>query len=221
MALVRARRLDLLVEVAEWAHGLTGVARLETAERPQSGPFKLTIRAGFAVGRRALVLESRNDRLLLHVPSHVAAAVPDDARAVAVPIDGRASVIVRRRSDAEELVIPTRAERHVDGALHAIVDTVEATIDPEAFASGPRARPATWDVVAQITALGLTREVRVAALQVTASHGVVLGRGPLPLGGKVRRLGLSGVLTVSRHMDHRLRRRLWHTAGRLLRHLDA
>jgi hypothetical protein len=36
----------------------------------------------------------------------------------------------------------------------------------------------------------------------------------------VRRLGLAGVLTVSRHMDDRLRGRLWHVAVRVVRRLE-
>ena len=226
MALVRASRLDLLVEAAKWEQELAAVAILGTAERPGSGPFDLSIEARLAAGRRTLALERRAERFLLDLPPDVAAVVPDDARTVAVPVGGGASVLARRRGDSVEQPIPGRAERRIDEGqgLYTIVDSVEATIDPGTFASGSRARPATWDVMVGIGTVGVTREVRVAQLQVTADRGVILRRGPRGRRGvltrEVRRLGFAGAMAVSRHMDHRLRLRLWHVAARVVRRLD-
>jgi hypothetical protein len=178
------------------------------------------------VGRRPLGLEPHGERFLLALPRDVAAVVSDDARAVPVPVRGGASILARRRGDPTEVAIPGRAVRRIEEreSLCTIVDRVEATIDPGAFASGPRARPATWDVVVRIKIVGVTREVGVAQLHVTADHGVVLRRGTRArarLAGKVRRLGLAGVLALSRHMDNRLRKRLWRVAVRVVRRLDA
>jgi poly(ribitol-phosphate) beta-N-acetylglucosaminyltransferase len=226
MALVRAGRLDLIDAAAKWHQGLTGAERLAVIDRSESGLFQIAVEANLAVGRRALALERRGDRFLLDLPRPIAAIVPDDARAVSVPVPGRASVRVRRRGDSAELAIPCRAERRIEerGGVWMVVDRVEATIDPGTFAAGPSAGPATWDIVVRIEIVGVTREVRIARLQVTADHAVVIRRGSSSRGsrmaGEVRRLGLAGLLFVSRHMDDRVRRRLWHVAGRVVPRFD-
>jgi hypothetical protein len=226
MALVRAGRLDLLVEAAKWEQGLRGVAALLGSERPDPGPFDLTIEAGLATGRRALSLERRDDRFLLDLPHDIAAAVPDVGRAVAVPVSGGASVLARRRGDSGGKPIPVRAERRIDErqGRYTIVDRVEATIDPGTFVSESLGRPETWDIIVRIGIVGLTKEVRVAHIQVTADRGVILRRRPRAGQGRLahdaRRLGLAGAMAVSRHMDHGLRLRLWHFAARIVRRLD-
>jgi glycosyltransferase involved in cell wall biosynthesis len=226
MALVRAGRLDLLVEAAKWEQGLAGVALRGAPERPGSGPLELTVEVGLAVGRQALGLEPHGEGFLLDLPRDIAAVVSDDARAVPVPLPGGASILARRRGDSAVVAIRGRAERRIERreGRCTIVDRVEAAIDPGVFASGSRARLSTWDVVVRISIVGVTREVRVAQLQVTADHGVILRRGTRArarLAGKVRRLGLAGVLALSRHMDNRLRKRLWRVAVRVVRRLDA
>jgi len=226
MALVRADRLDLLVELARWEARLTGVAVLETTGRPGSGPLDLVIEAGLAVDGRPLGLERRGERFLLKLPAEITAIVSDDARAIATPVTGGATVLARRHGDAAELTIPGRVERRIAErqGLCTIVDSVEATIDPGTFTSGSAAPQATWAVVVRMGIVGVTREVHVAQLEVTADHGVVLRRGPPArarrLTSRARHLGLVAVMTVSRHMDDRLRRRLWHVAARIVRRLD-
>jgi glycosyltransferase involved in cell wall biosynthesis len=225
MALVRAGRLDLVVEAAKWEQRLA-VALRSASERSPSGPFDLTIEGGLGAGRQALSLERRDEGFVLDLPRDIAAVVPDAARAVAVPVSGGASVLARRRGASEGTPIPGRAERRIDErhGRYTIVDRVEATIDPVTFVSESRGRAATWDVIVRIGVAGLTQEVSVAQIQVTADNGVVLRRRPRAGEGTVvreaRRLGLAGVMAVSRHMDHRLRLRLWHVAARIVRRLD-
>ena len=224
MALIRAGRLDLLVEVAKWEQGLECVADVVESERPGPGPFDLTIEAGLAAGRQALSLERRDDRFVLHLPRDIAAAVPDAARAVVVPVSGGGSILAQRRGDSARQPIPGRAERRIDERQdrYTIVDRVEATIDPAMFVSAPRSQPATWDVIVRIGVIGVTQEVRVAQIQVDAHNGVVLRRKPRAghLRREARHLGLTGVMAVSRHMDHRLRLRLWRFAARIVPRLD-
>ncbi len=226
MALVRAGRLDLVIEAAKWEQRLECVALLAGTERPGSGPFDLTIDAHLTVGGLALSLECRDERFVLELPRDIAAVVPDAARVVTVPISGGASVVGRRRGDSVGKPIPGRVERRIDEGRgrYTIVDRVEATIDPGTFLSESRGRPATWDVIVRIGMVGLSQEVRVAQIQVSAENGVVLLRrarkGEGTVSREARRLGLAGVMAVSRHMDDRLRQRLWQFAARIVRRLD-
>ena len=224
MALVRLGRLDLLVVLATWELRL-GAAVLGRSEPTGSGPFDLVFDTGLAMGRRPLGIERQAERFLVEVPHWVADVVPDEARTVPLPLSGGASVFARRRGDFAQLAIHRTVDRRIDerSGRCMIVDHVEATIDPGIFATGWASRPTTWDVVARVGVVGVTREVRVARLRITAAHGVVLQRGPARreiLAAEVRHLGLAAAIAVSRRLDDRLRQRLWHVAARIVRHLD-
>ena len=224
MELVRLNRLDLLVVLATWELRLVA-AVFGTTERSLSGPFDLVFDAGLATGRRPLGIQCRPQRFLVDVPHRVADVVPDEARTIPLPLSGGASLVARQRGVYVQLVIPHAVERRIDerDGRWMVFDHVEATIDPAIFASGRTSRPTTWDVVAQIGVIGVTREVRVARLRITAEQGVVLQHGLARreiLATEVRHLGLAAVMAVSRHLDDRLRRRLWHVAARIVRHLD-
>lgn len=226
MALVRAGRLDLLVEAARWEQGLRGVATLTGSRRPDAGPLDMSIEAVLATGRRPLSLERRGDRDLLDLPRDIAAVVRDADRAVGMPVAGGTSVLARRRGDAAEQAIPGHAERRIDErqGRRTIVDRVEVTIDPRTFRSATTGRLETWDVIVRIGVAGVTREAPVAHVKVTAAGDVIVRRKPRAgrgrLAHEVRRLGLAGAMSVSRQMDHRLRQRLWHVAARIVHRLD-
>jgi len=225
MALVRVGRLDLLVEAAKWEQRL-GVALLPASDRPESGPYDLTVEAGLAVGRMALSLERHDEQFLLELPRDIAAVVPDQARAVTVPLSGSASIVARHRGDSGGRTIPAQVTRRIEERQghYTIVDRVEATIDPGTFVSESRGS-ATWDIFVHIAIAGLIREMSVAKIQVASDSGVTVRQGPSAgdtrLVREARRLGLAGLMTVSRHMDPRLRQRLWHIAARLVSYLDS
>ena len=222
MALVRAGRLDLVVQAAKWERRI-GVAVSTASSRSESGPFDLTIEAWLTAGRRALSLERRDERFVLDLPPDIAAVIPDHAREISV--GGHASVVCRRRGDLGEIPIPARAERRVEKrqGRYSIVDRVDVTIDPGIFASSSRAA-GRWDVIVRMGIAGVTREVRVAQIQVSADQSVVLRHAPRgsegALNREVRGLGIAGMTVVSRLIGHRLRKRLWHVAARIVRRLD-
>ena len=225
VALVRAGRLDLVVQAAEWEQRL-GVSLRVTSDRSESGLVDLTIEAGLTASGRAISLERRDERFVLNLPHDIASVVPDEARVVALPISGGVSVLVRRRGDSEEKPIPRRAERRIDErhGRYTIVDRITVTIDPATISSAPRGKAATRDVIVGIGIAGLSREARASQVQITADGRVVVR--PSPRAGEaralreVRRLGLATVIAASRHMDHRLRQRLWHRAARIVRRLN-
>jgi glycosyltransferase involved in cell wall biosynthesis len=227
MALVRAGRLDLIDQAARWHQGLAAIELFGLVERSESGSPRVVVEAGLAVPGRALALERRGDRFLLDLPRGIAAVVPDDARAVAVPVRGKASMRLRQHDGSAALTMPSNADRRIEEwrGLWRIVDRVEATIDPGAFATGPAAGPATWDVVVRIEVIGVTREIPIAQLLVGGDGVVTIRRRSWTRGsrvvGEVRRVGLAGLLVASRHMDDRLRRRLWHLAARVVPRFDA
>jgi hypothetical protein len=105
-----------------------------------------------------------------------------------------------------------------------VEDRVAVTFDPKLSWPGARTLPATWDVMARIDLVGVTREVRVARLRVTADERLILSAQRSTHARRVlteiRRYALAGLLVASRHMDDRLRRRLWRAAVRVVRRLD-
>jgi glycosyltransferase involved in cell wall biosynthesis len=225
LALIRAGRLDLVVEAARWHHALVGRADVTAARRTSSGTFELRIDAGLAAAGQLLAVERRGERFLLDLPGDIASAVPDEARAVSVPVGGGASVRAMRRSDRAELAIPCRAERRIEErkGRFRIIDVVDASIDPGIVTVEHAPRPSTWDILVRLDAIGASRTVPIAQLRVTSHGDVLLHRSRArmgPLTSRVRRIGLAGVLAVSRHMDDRLRRRLWRVASRVVRRLD-
>jgi glycosyltransferase involved in cell wall biosynthesis len=226
MALVRGGRLDLMEAAATWHQGLVGEERLVVIDRPGAGLFRVTAEAGLAADRRPLALERRGDRFLLDLPSSLAAAVPDDTRAIPVPTRGSASIRIRRRGGSEAVSIPCSAERRIEEwrGLWRIVDRVDATIDPGSVVPGPSPPRQTWDMVVRIEIVGVTREVRIAQLLVRDRGVAIRHRSSTRsdrLLGEVRRLGLAGLLVAGRHMDDGIRRRLWHLAARVVPRLDA
>ena len=80
MALVRADRLDLLVELAEADVNVTARARLTGLRRTRTPAFEVAFEAGLVVGSEPIAPERHGDAWLLPVPDRVAEAVPVETR---------------------------------------------------------------------------------------------------------------------------------------------
>ncbi|HEU4572503.1 MAG TPA: glycosyltransferase family 2 protein [Candidatus Limnocylindrales bacterium] len=253
MALVRADRLDLIVELARWEQSIVPFARVRPEDaaasdridpRDADRPARFLVDAGLVVQHgllsrpTPLPLEERDGCLRLVVPSEIAAAVPAEARLVADTSLGRSSLVVRDPVDGTERVVSRGPERRVGrrGATLTFDDRVAVTLDPRtlgapkaspASGSAERARPAvapTHELILRFGFAGIARDLRVGHVGLGSDGRVVVVPEPHDRATRVahetRRLGLALAVELSRHLDDRVRRRVWRLGTRIVRLLE-
>jgi glycosyltransferase involved in cell wall biosynthesis len=225
MALVRAGRLDLLLILAAAQEQVKGVARLVRIDATKHGTLHVVVRAHLEAGDDAFGVGPLGDRLALEVPEEVAAVVSPEAIEIPAPLSGSARMVIRRRADSAELVVPASIEQVVDvgpkGDLRPSW-VLESEIDPMTIASGAPVWPGAWELVVRMSVAGYTKEphVRLDDAEPYDDRKTVLhGTGSLSVfaywSESRRRLTLL-VRTVAGHREFmRPTRRL----GRLLRRL--
>jgi glycosyltransferase involved in cell wall biosynthesis len=165
MALVRADRLDLLVELAEADVNVTARARLTGLRRTRTPAFELAFEAGLVVGSEPISPERHGDAWLLPVPDRVAEAVPVETRilpGVAAPV---VRLTMRRRDDWAELGPPTTVTLPATEPV-GLTMTASTEIDPRTVSFGAPIWPGTWDIIARIEAYGYSRDTRIGAVRV-------------------------------------------------------
>ena len=163
LALVRADRLDLLVELAESEAGVTARAAVLEWRATGKGALELRLEVGLDRGQEPVRLEERDGLLLLPVPERVAAVVPIEARVVDPGAPRAFHVLARRTDDSTEHVAATLGETAVAADVDpvgAIRRTVTATIDPRRLAGGAPPSPGRWNIVVRGEAHGYNREGR-------------------------------------------------------------
>jgi glycosyltransferase involved in cell wall biosynthesis len=239
LALVRAGRLDLLVEAAEWEQSVTPVAHVTGVASSASGvavdlaaslatvSASLGRRRPLGLTRRTARREGDAEALAIVLPPAFAAAVPEAARTVDVS-KGRSSVFLRNAGDANEVDVTAASVRRTGdhrGRL-AVVDHVTATVPRRLLdAPGPDDRfGAPSDLVLRLGIAGIVRDLTVAQLSTQAGgevvvHVVAHGASDRAL-SQLRRLGLGLAMEASRHLDERARRQLWRRGRRLVRLLQ-
>lgn len=166
MALVRAGRLDLLVELAEAELEITLRAYVSRITWSEEGTLDLDVEAGLRNGTGPISLERHGDGHLLPVPDNVASVVPINARMVLRPTSDTVAIFVRRRDDSAELVAPCRQHAHITSAgddRDRVVYNMRSEIDPKTIASGRSMWPGYWDVVVRAAPFGYARETKVGA----------------------------------------------------------
>ena len=166
LALVRADRLDLVVELAEFEAGVTARATALEHRRAGDGSLELRLDVGLDAGGDPLRLHARDGTLLLPLPEPVAAVVRDEARAVAPGAARAFHVLVRRTDDSTEHVVATFGETAGPadvGPDGAVERTVTVTLDPRTLGGGAPLPPGRWNVVVRAEAHGYNREARPRA----------------------------------------------------------
>ena len=153
MALVRARRLDLLLELARAGVAVKARTDLQRLERVRRGGLRLRFDAGLAVSDSALAFERSGDDVLLPVPDGANGIVPPEARVLPRPLRGVSKVVLRRRKDSTELALPVSVEERVvanaDGKA-AVTFAVESAIEPSIFTAAAPVPLGKWDFVVRL-----------------------------------------------------------------------
>ena len=172
MALVRADRLDLLVELASADVLVEARARLTGLRRSRTPAFVVAFEAGLDAGAGPFAPERRGDAWLLPVPASVAEVVPEEARALADVAPPAVCLIIRKRDDWAELVAPTTIDRSAGsagaegaGAAGLLLRAV-AEIDPRTVSVGARHLAGGWDLFARVEAYGYSRDTRLGPIRV-------------------------------------------------------
>jgi glycosyltransferase involved in cell wall biosynthesis len=170
MALLRGRRLDLLIELAEADTTISAQARLTGLRRSRQPAFEVAFQAWLEAGSTRFVAERRGDQWLLPVPPGVAAVVPDEARVLPGVQAPLARLVLRKRDDWAELVAPsTILESHdLDrpSAGGEVGFDVRSKIDPGTVVLGRPLWPGIWDVFARVEAHGYLRDARLGSVRV-------------------------------------------------------
>ena len=152
------------VALAEAEVQVTGSARAIRLDATDRGTLHLAAEARLDAGQRPFEVHAVGDRLMLEVPGEVAAAYHRRPGRFRAPLSGVARLVIRRRDDSAELVVPASVEQRVEqgdaGDLH-LTFLVDADIDPATIASGEPAWSGTWEVVIQIEVAGYVREAHV------------------------------------------------------------
>jgi hypothetical protein len=225
MALVRADRLDLVVGLVVAQQQVKGVARLVRIEATGRGTLHLVVRAHLDAGHGPLEVRALGDRLALEVPDEVAAIVPPAAFEVPTPLSGSARMVIRRREDSAELVVPASIAQQVDVAEDGGLRPrwiLDGEIDPMTIASGAPVWSGAWEIAVRVSFAGYVKEPLVQPADDEPFDG---GKVALPESGSLsvfaywsesgRRLTLSVRTVAERRESMRPTRRL----GRLLRRL--
>lgn len=162
MALVRADRLDLLIELTRADLDVVAVARIRHITTPTPVTLRLEVEAALADAGRPLSLERHGDLLLVPVPGTVATAVPEAVRSVKRPVGGTAGVVVRRRDNSTEILPDgTIVAQLIDETTGTRVEwAVDITINPEVLAGGTPLLHGKWDVLVRLELAGYVREAR-------------------------------------------------------------
>jgi poly(ribitol-phosphate) beta-N-acetylglucosaminyltransferase len=164
MALVRADRLDLLVELAAADQHVRAVATVGRLEVAAGREILVALEAGLEREGRPLGLLPDPGGLILPVPDAVAAALPRDVRRVPRQSTGSATVLLRRRDDSTEFAVATTSEAIVTERPDGSVETryhLAPRIDPRTVAAGAPMWPGRWDVVVRLELLGYVVECRL------------------------------------------------------------
>ncbi len=173
LALVRADRRDLLEAYDRTELPIRATARLVEWARTPNRTIRVAVDAGLEHDDGPFTVERSSDGLLLPVPAEVAAALPDGVRRLPEPLKGTARLVVRRREDSADLVVPSSSELRTvdrpDGTV-GVELALTAELDPATVASGDPMWPGMWHLVVRVELFGHHRETRVAARGATARH---------------------------------------------------
>lgn len=181
LTLVRAGRLDLIVAFAEAEARVQGRAHLRLVDWAPRRVLHLVVEAGVDGGDGPLGFERIGDRLLLRLPSPLEALVPEKVRQLPPPRSDPPTLTLRRRDDSAEVDVPVTVESRLlegpDGWV-VVVYSIDAALSPACLSPAGRPRDATWDVIARIGFLGVTREAAVefGADQAARVRRPILGR---------------------------------------------
>lgn len=166
MELLRAGRLDLMVESARSSAELTAAARLHRLEVTPDRRLTVQFTAELRQAGAPFEFVAHHGQRLLPVPEAVAAAVSTGARTVDEDDPGKALLVIRRRDDWAELAVPATLAGAMfgqPGEGDATARAATATIDPLTVSVGRPIWEGTWDLFVRIEAAGLSRDVRLGA----------------------------------------------------------
>jgi hypothetical protein len=161
MALVRADRLDLLIELAAAEVTLKASASLRAVARDDSA-VRVAFGAGMTMAGKPMANDMSGGTPLLPVPSAVSRVVDPIHRALPGPSQPTGRLILRKRDDWAELVAPGSSSVRLDGSGLAIES--EVTIDPATISLGLPIWPGRWDVLVRVDAFGSSRDARLRRL---------------------------------------------------------
>ncbi len=182
MALLRAGRGDLLLDLARAERRIAAVGRVRSQSGGDGEPLRLEAEVDLADDDGSLTFERHDDGFLLPVPEAVAAAVAARERTFA-RLEGTVRLAIRRRGDRREVAIPVTVA--VDATERAgrvrPLHVVTAVIAPGMDGLSPSLADGRWDLVVRLDLAGLSCQGPVTAAAGRAGRrGVPLGGGPRP-----------------------------------------
>jgi hypothetical protein len=184
MGLVRANRLDLVIEFAQGLAGVTARTRLREVGTAGGHRLHLGFDAWLEATDGATAISG--DDGLLAVSDEIASVVGDHARRID-PASQRVQLVLRSRVDWSELTPPlsTVNPSLSSPELGTSPWRVTVEIDPDTVSLGQPIWPGTWDLLARVQAFGMSRDVRLGA---TRDAGVDSDVAPLVTGRLTKRL---------------------------------
>ena len=166
MSLVRARRLDLLVRLAEADLRVRTWAVLTTIDWVAGDVLHVVLDTGLRDGGASgLGFERSGEGLRLRLPPEFEDVVPDEARQLPRPGSSLPSLTLRRREDSAELTVSSTGQAEItdgEGGTAVVTYAIDGRLAPDLPGAAGLAQDGTWDVIVRIGLGGVAREAKVS-----------------------------------------------------------